>query len=690
MANRLIDETSPYLLQHAHNPVDWYPWGPDALRRAKEEDKPILLSIGYSACHWCHVMEGECFEDPEIAQIMNEHFINVKVDREERPDLDTIYMQAVQAMTGRGGWPLTVFVTADGEPLYGGTYFPPEDRHGLPSFPRVLLAVAEAYRTRRDDVVRAGQQLASRLRQAAQTRPSVEPLSSDLLHDAYRTLAAPFDTRDGGFGAPPKFPQAMAHEFLLRYYHRTGDQRALAMVELTLDRMARGGMYDQLGGGFHRYSTDGEWLVPHFEKMLYDNALLSRLYLRAYQATRRPFYRRIAEETLDYVLREMTAPNGGFYSAQDADSEGVEGTFYVWTRKEILTAIGPEDGDLFCQYFGVTEEGNFEARNILHVPQEAQALAQEIGVNVQRLTSAVARGKARLLAVRHQRPRPSRDEKILAGWNGLMIRSLAEAACILRRQDYRQAAEDAAAFLLDALCPQGRLLHTHKDGQAKLLAYLDDHAFLADGLLALHEATFHPRWLQEAQRLAQASIDLFWEEGDCAFYDTGRDHESLVVRPRDIVDNATPCGGSAAAEVLARLAIITGEERYASLAARTLRSMRDPMAQSPNGLTHWLCALDFYLSTPNEIAIAGPRNHPATEALLAVIYDRFLPNKVLVGCEPGDNSGPRLPLLEGRSMVNGHPTAYVCERYSCQRPVNTPEALARELEPTESLEYRGA
>ncbi|MFQ6020210.1 MAG: thioredoxin domain-containing protein, partial [Dehalococcoidia bacterium] len=437
MPNRLIDETSPYLLQHADNPVDWYSWGEEALRRAKEEDKPILLSIGYSACHWCHVMERESFEDPETARVMNELFVSIKVDREERPDLDGIYMQAVQALTGQGGWPLTVFLTPEGEPFFGGTYFPPEDRHGLPGFPRVLQAVAEAYRTKREDVTRSAQQMASQLRQAAQSRPSPEPLTADILDQAYRSLDSRFDRQDGGFGAAPKFPQPMAHEFLLRYHHRSGESNALAMVELTLERMARGGMYDQIGGGFHRYSTDAVWLVPHFEKMLYDNALLSRLYLHAYQLTDRPLYRRIAEETLDYVLREMAAPDGGFYSAQDADSEGVEGKFYVWTRQEIESELGAEDGALLCRYFGVSDEGNFEGQNILYQPHDAETVAQQLGVPVERLTAALERGKAHLLAVRDRRVRPGRDEKILTAWNGLMLRSLAEAAGALDREEYR-------------------------------------------------------------------------------------------------------------------------------------------------------------------------------------------------------------------------------------------------------------
>lgn len=682
VANRLIEETSPYLLQHAYNPVDWHSWGAEALRRAKEEDKPILLSIGYSACHWCHVMEGESFEDEEIARIMNEHFISIKVDREERPDLDAIYMQAVQAITGRGGWPLTVFLTPEGEPFYGGTYFPPEDRHGLPGFPRVLLAMAEAYRTRRQEVVSSGQQLAARLRQAAQPGPGTEPLTVDILDQAYRALASQFDAQDGGFGLAPKFPQPMAHEFLLRYWHRAGERDALSMVELTLEKMALAGMYDQLGGGFHRYSTDAQWLVPHFEKMLYDNALLNRLYIHAYQATDRPIYRRIAEETLDYVLREMTASSGGFYSAQDADSEGVEGKFYVWSRQEIISALGAEDGELFSQYYGVTQEGNFEGRNILHVPQEAAALAQQIGVSVETLRSAVERGKARLLADRERRPRPGRDEKVLTAWNGLMLRSFAEAASVLGRPDYRQAAVANASFLLEAVVDDGgRLLRAYKDGQAKLKGYLEDYAFLIDGLLALHEATFDGRWLDEAVSLARAMIALFWEEGQGVFYDTGRDHEALVIRPRDVFDNATPSGSAMAADVLLRLSVISGEAEYSRLSTRALRSMREPMAVTPSGFAQWLAALDFYLSTPKEVAVLGSREDGATEALLAVIYGRYLPNKVLVGCDPGDRHVQGVPLLEGRSMVGGRPTAYVCERYTCQQPVTTPDELVAQLDP---------
>jgi hypothetical protein len=448
--------------------------------------------------------------------------------------------------------------------------------------------------------------------------------------------------------------------------------------------MALAGMYDQLGGGFHRYSTDAHWLVPHFEKMLYDNALLSRLYLHAYQATGRPIYRRIAEETLDYVLREMTAPDGGFYSSQDADSEGVEGKFYVWSRQEIISTLGAEDGELFSRYYGVTEEGNFEGRNILHVPQEEAALAEQIGISVEDLRSAVDRGKALLLADRERRPKPDRDEKVLTAWNGLMLRSFAEAASILGRSDYRQAAAANASFLLEAVVDErGRLLRAYKDGKAKLNGYLEDYAFLIDGLLVLHEATFDGRWLDEASSLARAMIDLFWEEGDGVFYDTGKDHEALVIRPRDVFDNATPSGSSMAADVILRLSVISGEAEYSRLSTRALRSMQEPMALTPSAYTHWLAALDFYLSNAKEIAVLGPRDDSATEALLAEIYGRYLPNKVLVGCDPGDSHIEGVPLLEGRSMVDGRPTAYVCEHYTCQQPVTTPDELAAQLGPLE-------
>jgi uncharacterized protein YyaL (SSP411 family) len=679
MPNRLINETSPYLLQHAHNPVDWYAWGPEALGRAKAEDKPILLSVGYSACHWCHVMEKESFENRQIAAIMNESFICIKVDREERPDIDSIYMTAVQAMTGRGGWPMTVFLTPEGKPFYGGTYFPPEDRHGIPGFPRVLRAMADSYRQNRSEIIVTTEKLVQQMRATSAGSRSLDPLTTDVMHQAFRTIAAEFDDKYGGIGVQPKFPQPMTQEFLLRHHLRFQDPQALEMVVLTLDRMAMGGIYDQLGGGFHRYSTDMFWLVPHFEKMLYDNALLARLYLHAYQVTGAPTYRRIVQETLDYVLREMTDPAGGFYSAQDADSEGEEGKFFVWRPEEVIEALGKADGEVINRYLGVTRQGNFEGMSILNVAEHAADVARETGMSEEEFGELLRNSKARLMEVRGRRVRPERDEKILTGWNGLMLAAFAEAAAVLNRQDYAAVAEKNAAFLLDALQEDGRLLRTYRYGRGRLNGYLEDYAFLIAGLIALHEATFGGRWLREAISLGRSMVDLFWDEASGQFYDTGRDHEELVIRPRDTMDNAIPSGSSMAAEVLLRLSVITGDPEYQLRAVTALRSVRETIVRFPTGSGHWLCALDFYLSTPKEVAIIGERVEPNTQALASELYRHFLPNRVFLGRSNGNDSVTDLPLLEGREKIGGRATAYVCQNYVCQMPVTDAASLARLL-----------
>ena len=684
MPNRLINETSPYLLQHANNPVDWYPWGEEALERARSEDKPILLSIGYSACHWCHVMERESFEDETIAGLMNENFVSIKVDREERPDLDQVYMQAVQMLTGSGGWPMTVFLTPEGKPFYGGTYFPPDDRQGMPGFPRLLTSIAEAYSTNRGEVDRVTQQLTTQMSQSNQVPQGTSILTVDILHQAYSSLATNFDYQNGGFGNAPKFPQPMTPEFLLRYYHHGYNPRALELVELTLEKMAYGGIYDQIGGGFHRYSTDPYWLVPHFEKMLYDNALLARLFLHTYLITGRALYRRVVEETLDYILREMTDPSGGFYSAQDADSEGVEGKFFVWSPGEINAVMGDTDGEVFAGYYGVTAGGNFEGKNILNIRQNPEEFAETKGLTADQLGDIINRGSKALLEVREQRIHPMRDDKVLASWNGLMLRSFAEAAAALGRPDYLAVAIKNAGFLVGSMKSDGRLLRTYRDGQAKLLGYLEDYSFVIDGLLALYEATFDLRWLEEAVTLADSMIELFWDEGIGGFYDTGSDHETLVIRPRDVFDNAQPCGGSVASDVLLRLAVFTGKSDYSAKAAVPLRSLHQAMSQSPGGTGHWLSALDFYVSPPKEIAVIGPRDDPATQALLDTVFHRFLPNKVVMGVEPPlsptvGNSGSDIPLLAGRGMVGGLPSAYVCQNYACQLPVTDPAGLAEQL-----------
>ena len=687
MPNRLINETSPYLLQHAHNPVEWYPWGEDALERSHSEDKPILLSIGYSACHWCHVMERESFENESIAGLMNQNFINIKVDREERPDLDAIYMEAVQMLTGSGGWPMTVFLTPEGKPFYGGTYFPPVDRQNMPGFPRLLLAIAEAYNTNKGEIQRVTQQLTEQMGRGSQVPRGTAILTVDVLHRAYSTLATNFDYQNGGFGMAPKFPQPMTPEFLLRYHDHGYNPRALELVELTLEKMAYGGIYDQVGGGFHRYSTDAYWLVPHFEKMLYDNALLARLYLHAFQTTGKLLYRRITEETLDYMLREMTDSGGGFYSAQDADSEGEEGKFFVWTPEEVMDVLGEEDGRVFSGYFGVTPNGNFEGKNILNVPRDPEAFAAEHELDPEQLEGIVARGRTKLLEVRERRVHPLLDDKVLASWNGLMLRSFAEAGAALGRVDYLEAAVKNAEFLTTVMCPQGRLLRTYRNGEAKLLGYLEDYSCVADGLIALYEATLDLRWLENAVAMADSMIELFWDEATGGFYDTGSDHEALVIRPRDVFDNAQPCGGSVASDILLKLAVFIGNDDYAAKAAVPLRSLHEHMARSPGGTGHWLSALDFYISAVKEVAVVGPSENAATSELLDTVRRQFLPNKVLMGYDPSSlestgRAGLNLggyPLLEGRGMVNGQPTAYVCQNYVCQLPVTEPGPLLAQL-----------
>jgi len=668
--NHLAGETSPYLLQHANNPVDWYPWSDEALNRAKAEDKVILLSIGYSACHWCHVMAHESFENAEIAGFMNKNFVNIKVDREERPDLDSIYMQAVQAITGSGGWPLTVFLTPDGKPFFGGTYFPPEDRHGIPGFPRVLKTVADGYQNRRGEVEKAARQIVAVLAPKASGGGMGEPLVLDILKQAYLTLQKDFDKENGGFGLAPKFPQPMALEFLLRYFYRTQDKTALEMVNFTLEKMAKGGMYDQIGGGFHRYATDSNWLVPHFEKMLYDNALLSRIYLHAYLVTGNQLFRSVVEKTMDYVLKEMTSPQGAFYSTQDADSEGIEGKYYLWTPQEIIEVVGRPNGHIVADYFGVTADGNFEGQNILHVVKEIEP----------ELSMIIDQAKVSLLKRREQRVKPGRDEKILTSWNGLMLAALAEAACALDRRDYLAAAIANGSFLLDSMIKNGFLQHAYKDGKAKLDGYLDDYAMVIEGFLTLHQATFRGGWLRQATKLAKIMVEQFWDEATGLFYDTGERHENLFIRPQSTFDSALPSGASAATMVLLKLGWLTDNHEFEQIAARALRSVPELMPRHPLGLSNWLCALDLYLSEPRQIAIIGSLDNPSTSELLHTLCTTWLPNKVVAAYDPGDpTSVPKLKLFENRGMINNQPTVYLCHRYACQKPVTDSVSLAAQL-----------
>jgi len=678
--NRLARETSPYLLQHRHNPVDWYPWGPEALERAKVEDKPVLLSVGYSACHWCHVMERESFENDEIAALMNQLFVNIKVDREERPDVDHIYMQAVQTMTGRGGWPMTVFLTPDGVPFYGGTYFPPVDRHGMPAFPRLLQGVAEAYRSRRGEVVEAGKQLLEQMRQAERLRVSSSLLTDGVLFSAYQALSGEFDEREGGLGRAPKFPQPMTWEFLLRYWKRTGIVQAQDMADLTLTKMARGGMYDQLGGGFHRYSVDGEWLVPHFEKMLYDNAQLASLYLHGWLATGDGEYRRIVEETLDYVSREMTHAAGGFFSAQDADSEGVEGKFFVWTPDEIAAVL--DDAELTraaLAYWGVDKGANFEGHSILYVPREPSETADSLGLTEERLAELIAAARTRLFSAREKRIHPGLDDKVLASWNGLALAAFAEAGRVLGRADYIAAAVKNAGFIVREMRDGERLLRSWKDGQAKITGYLEDYALVGVGLTSLYEATFDRQWLDESRRLAEQALQLFWDEGAGIFYDTGTDQETLVVRPRNLFDNAVPCGTSAAAEWLLRLGVYFGEERYEKVALQALRPIADLIPRYPSGFGRYLAALDFHLGPVAEVALVWPEGADAG-SLVSATFEGYRPNRLVAGAAAGSPAGAGLPLLAERPSVDGKATAYVCRRYVCQLPVTDPRALAAQLD----------
>ena len=679
--NRLAKETSPYLLQHAHNPVDWFPWGEEAFEIARRDQKPILLSIGYSACHWCHVMEHESFENEAIAKLMNENFVNIKVDREERPDLDQIYMSATQMMTHHGGWPMTVFLTQEGVPFYAGTYFPPEDRYNMPGFPRVLVSLAEAYQERPEDIKQTADSVLVELRRATATSESSQSLTTELLESAYRGTVRNYDSTNGGFGGAPKFPPAMALEFLLHHFYRTAEPQALEIVRHSIRKMAEGGIYDHLGGGFHRYSTDARWLVPHFEKMLYDNALLSRLYLHHYQMTRDELARKVAEGTLDYVEREMTDAAGGFYSTQDADSEGVEGKFFVWSLSEVKQLLGESDAALFAAYYNVTEEGNFEGENILNVTRTLEDVARAQKVSVEQLSEVLARGRHKLFEAREQRIKPGRDEKVLTAWNGLMLVSFAEAGAILGRSDYTDIARRNARFVLDNLRKDGLLLRTYKDGQAKLNAYLEDYAFFIDGLLTLFETTGELPWLEEALALTETMIKEFWDEQDGGFFYTGQSHEELIVRSKDFYDNATPSGNSVAAEVLLRIGLLTDNADYQRRAATILRLTAAAAGRYPSGFGRLLCALDFHLGQPKEIAIIGSPESDDTRALQKEVWQTYLPNKVVAMSAPGDTAASQLsPLLRDRQQVDGQATAYVCEFFTCKQPVNTASELAPQLQ----------
>jgi uncharacterized protein len=678
--NRLIHEASPYLLQHAHNPVDWYPWGEEALSRAKKEDRPILLSIGYSSCHWCHVMEKESFENETIAGIMNLRFINIKVDREERPDLDELYMNAVQVMTGSGGWPMTVFLTPDLIPFHAGTYFPPEDRGGMPGLTKVLVVVSDYYRSHREEVEKMEAQLKQALHQIVEVIPSQEAVSDKVLSKAFNALESQFDPIYGGFGNAPKFPSSMALSFLLRYWKSTGSKKALEMVEKSLEKMANGGIYDHLGGGFHRYSVDERWLIPHFEKMLYDNALLSRTYFETYQATKKERYRRVGEEILNYVLREMKSPNGGFYSTQDADSEGEEGKFYVWTRDEIKEVLGKEKGTPFCAYYGVATEGNFEGgASVLNIASTLEKVSQLYGMPVADLEKVLVEGRQKLNAERERRVRPGRDQKILISWNSLMISSFVDGFKVTGNGKYLDGAKNAALFILQEMGKDGHLMRVFNKGKSQVKGYSEDYAFLIQALIDLYEATFETERLREAEDLNQRMIHQFWDEKNGGFFFTGKENESLIARSKNPYDNAIPSANSIAVLNLIRLGYLTGEESFKQKAEQILHLFYNFLDQHPSGFTQMLSGLSFFLN-PQEIGIIGSKNNLKTKSMLKEIYLAYLPNKILNLRDPQEPiKGNWFPFLMGKGIPEV-PTTFVCKGFTCLPSVRNEEELKKILE----------
>ena len=677
-ANRLAGQTSPYLLQHSRNPVDWYPWGQDAFTQARTQGKPIFLSIGYAACHWCHVMERESFENEDTAALLNDRFVSIKVDREERPDVDSIYMDAVQAMNGHGGWPLSAFLTPEGRPFYAGTYYPPEPRHGMPSFRQVLIGLSDAWRERRDEIDAQSLRVTEAIAKAGQVEGTADVLTQAIPSAAMARLREQFDPRWGGFGDAPKFPQPMTLEFLLRRALH-GDADALEMLVTTLDRMADGGMYDQIAGGFSRYSTDAMWHVPHFEKMLYDNALLARLYVRAWQVTENPHYRRVATETLDYLVREMQHPDGGFWSSQDADSEGVEGKFFVWSWDELIALVG----EPAATAFGATAEGNWEGTNVLWHPIPLAGIAAEFERTPEAFTAEVDAARAALFQARERRVHPGTDDKVVTAWNAMAIEAFAEAGRSFGMPTYVLVAERCANFVLAELkSADGRLLRSWRNGVAGSAGFSDDHALLSSALLSLYSATFDVRWFREARSLAKVLMALFVDPDRGGFFLTGADAGAdLVIRPKELYDNAVPSGNSVAAEVLLRLSLMTGVSGYADAAERALRLVADGATRAPGGFGHALCALDLYLGPSKEVAVIGDPSAPDTRNLLAELAATYRPNVVAAVMAPDDIAPSQaIELLRDRPQVDGHATAYVCEHFACKLPVTDAGALRAQLD----------
>jgi hypothetical protein len=679
--NRLADEKSPYLLQHANNPVDWRPWGAEAFDVAKSEDKPIFLSIGYSTCHWCHVMERESFEDEKIAEQLNRDFVPIKVDREERPDVDDVYMTAVQTMTGAGGWPMSLFLTPEGKPFHGGTYYPPDDRYGRPGFSSVLATVADAWENRRAELETSAGQLLAHLDRAAHAPTAGPEVGAAPLETAARSLAAEFDARHGGFGSAPKFPPSMRLEFLMRWWIRTGEARAREMVETTLAKMAAGGIYDHVGGGFHRYSTDARWLVPHFEKMLYDNALLARTYLLAYRAFGNADFARVARETLDYLLAEMTPAGGGFFAAQDADAGGEEGTFSVWDPASLEAAVGPEAAAIVEARYGVTKTGNFESsgQTILSVVRSIAEIAGDMGVPEARVEATLEEARRRMYQLRSRRVRPMTDEKLLTDWTSLAISAFALAGRLLAEPRYEAAARRAADRILANCRVAGDLLHREKDGVAGIPGFASDYAFFIEALLDLYEATFEPRYFREAVAL-QAEMDQRFADPRGGYYLSAKAHGALIVRPRELFDGATPSSNSVAAMNLLRLATFTGEEKYRNRAERIFSSLAGYLDRAPAAFPRLLCALDYRQDEPREVVLSGEPGREDFEALRAAVFASPRPNRALVYAGGGETPPELLPLVESRASEGGPARAFVCRRFSCLAPISDPAGLAAALD----------
>ncbi len=680
--NRLINQTSPYLLQHAHNPVDWYPWSEEAFERAKKENKPVFLSIGYSTCHWCHVMETESFENEKIAGIMNEHFVSIKVDREHRPDVDGIYMSAIQMMTGSGGWPLSVFLTPNGRPFFGGTYFPPKDIYGRPGFERVLLAIAEAWKNKQQELVESSNKISKVLSNL--TRPTEkETLSPDMLKSGFDYFKATFDPINGGFGPAPKFPQPTNLSMLLSYWHRTNDTQALQIVEKTLDVMAKGGIYDHLGGGFHRYATDEKWLVPHFEKMLYDQALLSKVYLQAHQATGKKKYAETAREIFDYVLRDMTDPEGGFYSAEDADSEGKEGAFYVWEAEQINSMLDKEEAEIFSTYYGVTKKGNFEEnKTIFNITPSKEQLEKKFLKDYTELMNIISSARIKIFNERSKRIRPHRDDKIITAWNGLMISSMAYGGAVLQEEKYSKAAEKAGRFILDALYKKGRLMRYYSRDQAVELAFLDDYAFTIMGLLDLYQTSFEAKWLIDAKMLAEEMIELFADNEHGGFFLTGKDSEKLISRIKPNTDGVIPSGNSAAAFALLKLGKLAMNSYFTEQGFKILEFFSQQLKQSSGYSSEMLTALNFWLGPTPEIVIAGNADAADTRQMLKLIRKKFLPNTVVLLHQQNKlDSGidKIIPFIKNITAIENKATAYVCENFACKQPVNNTDDLDKML-----------